>query len=75
MVIFREYLLSQKIQKNLFNLSKDYSKITTKKDKTEYEKIKLKREIQLKRFEEERFEANEKFQLWNDAKTIFSHFF
>lgn len=56
-------------------LSKDYSKLTTKKDKTEYEKIKLKREEQLKRFEEERFEANEKFQLWNDAKTRFPHLF
>ena len=56
-------------------LSKDYSKLTTKKDKTEYEKIKLKRETQLKRFEEERFEANEKFHLWNDAKTRFPHLF
>jgi len=56
-------------------LSKDYSKLSTKKEKTEYEKIKLKREEQLKRFEEERFEANEKFQLWNDAKTRFPHLF
>ena len=55
-------------------LSKDYSTLS-KKDKLQYDKIKLKVEEHNKMIEEERFEATEKYVLWNIMVNKFPHLF
>ncbi len=55
-------------------LSKTYSTLSSK-DKKEYDKIKQKRENIEKKFDEERFEANEKNRLWNEAKLKYPSLF
>jgi hypothetical protein len=55
-------------------LSKDYSKLN-KKDKLQYDKIKLKVDERNKNFEEERNESSEKLRLWNKIKDRFPKLF
>ena len=55
-------------------LSKDYSKLN-KKDKLQYDKIKLKVHERNKLFEEERNESLEKLRLWSEIKDKFPKLF